>query len=69
MKKRIMPVASSKVLNSAGALDKPWHAYLEGLPDKARLVDDLGATPTVGQISTAFNDLLAKLKAAGLMED
>lgn len=32
------------------------------------LVSDLGGSPTNAEIATAFNDLLSKLKAAGLME-
>lgn len=35
---------------------------------KAALVADLAASPTVEDIGSAFNDLLAKLKAANLME-
>lgn len=67
--RRIRPRLNDAVVDSGGRIKEPWQTYLDNLPNKSAKVDNLVVTPTVGQISTAFNDLLAKLKAAGMMED
>lgn len=68
MKPKLMPNQSASLVNNQGQLVEPWRTYLDKQPGKADLVSDLPATPTTTQISTAFNALLAGLKAAGLME-
>ena len=67
--RRITPRVQDAVVEPNGRIREPWRTYLDKLPDKAAKVENLAASPTVGTISTQFNDLLAKLKAAGLMEE
>lgn len=64
-----------------GTFTRPWYNFLEAVARKLNEVDthqdarvaafvaDLGGSPTAGQISAAFNALLAALQAAALQAD
>jgi hypothetical protein len=67
MPRKPMPnTRSVPFVNSGGQIEKPWRDYIEQVP--VPTIASLGPTPTNAELSTAFNDLIAKLKKAGLME-
>ncbi len=49
-------------------LDQELVKYLDQLGTKASAVSNLAASPTNAEIATAFNSLLASLRAAGKMD-
>jgi len=63
-----IPSARQPFLAPDGLVTPPWYRYLAGLGERAAFVADLGASPTVEQISTAFNALLDGLQASGQQE-
>ena len=51
-------------------LSREWHEYLKGIEKKVCAKQaDLAASPTTTEIATAFNALLAAMKAAYLMRE
>jgi hypothetical protein len=60
-------------VNGDGRLSQAFHTYLAVLEDvsgrTSAEIEDLPASPTVEQIATAFNALLAAMKAAKQMQD
>ena len=64
---RPIPAATAPVLDNTGRFTPPWFNFLASR--QAALQADLGASPTVEQISTAFNALIDALIAAGLMKE
>ena len=67
-----MPDVGTSILNALGEFEAPWHRYLGGVETLSSRVaanqTDIDASPTNEQLATAHNALLAKLKAAKLME-
>ena len=62
-----IPVATAPVLDIMGRFTPPWFNFLASR--QVALQADLGASPTVEQISTAFNALIDALITAGLMKE
>lgn len=67
----VLPHASTPVLDG-NRFTQPWSAFFDALTrkvnGKADFVADLAASPTVEQISTAFNGLLDALQDAEMQE-
>jgi hypothetical protein len=69
-----IPHSSVPVLDAGGRFTREWFNFFVDLSDAmnarvAPFVADLGASPTVEQISTAFNLLLDGLQDVGLQEE
>ena len=62
-----IPHATSPVLDNGNHFLPPWFNFLAGR--QVALQADLGASPTVEQISTAFNALALAMRDAGLMKE
>lgn len=67
----VLPHATTPVLDG-NHLTRAWYAFFDALTrkvnGKADFVADLAASPTVEQISTAFNALLEALQDAEMQE-
>jgi hypothetical protein len=71
MAKLILPHNTTPVLDGK-LMTRPWYAFFDEMTRRqntlAAFVADLGASPTVEQISTAFNALLEALQDAEMQE-
>lgn len=63
-----IPDARTPFLTANGLVSPAWYRYLAELGKRADFVADLAASPTVEQISTAFNALLDGLQSSGQQE-
>jgi hypothetical protein len=63
-----IPFAREPFLTAEGLVSPSWYRYLANLGQRAPFVADLAASPTVEQISTAFNALLDGLQTSGQQE-
>lgn len=66
----VIPTAQEPVIDkNTGTFTKAWYNFLADISSRvAANVDDLGASPTVEQIATAFNGLKDELIASSQME-
>ena len=64
---RPIPVATAPVLDGSNHFLPPWFRFFA--LRQVALQADLGASPTVEQISTAFNALVLAMRDAGLMKE